>query len=30
MKNKERNLAIVAASVFFAIAMAIGTAIRKL
>jgi hypothetical protein len=30
MKNKERNLAIVAASVFLALAMAIGSTIRKL
>jgi len=28
--NKEKNLAIIAASVFFAVAIAIGTAIRKL
>lgn len=30
MKNNEKNLAIAAASVFLALALAIGTAIRKL
>jgi hypothetical protein len=30
MKNKEKNLAIVAASVFLTLALAIGTTIRKL
>ncbi len=30
MKNKEKDLAIIAASVFLALAMAIGTTIRKL
>jgi hypothetical protein len=29
MKNKEKNLAIIGASVFLAIAAAIGTLIRK-
>jgi hypothetical protein len=30
MKNKEKDLAIIAASVFLALAMAIGNTIRKL
>jgi hypothetical protein len=30
MKNKEKNLAIIGATVFLAIATAIGTFIRKL